>query len=278
MMKVLQTTLLFLIVPVIVHAGMGTSYQGTGHLGLEVTGVAGGNFTQANGTLTLTANIPATAMIKFAMLYASQTNQGAGLDATFAGNNLGTVGPTGTDIQLLGMYSYHWPVHLYIVPGQNSYNFTVGFNTQNAAPIAGVALVVVWEELVLEPTRTITVIDGMQQVGESGQETETVSFTSATTGATDVWVFTVNDDNLATNETVSYNGNNIGGPLDRNLGFDASLLKMVNAQSLASSNSLSISTISDHMGWMIGATAITWPPVNVEASTWGSVKGLYREP
>ncbi len=180
------------------------------------------------------------------------------------------------DIQLLGMYSYHWPVQQHIVPGQNSYSFTVGANTVNSTAIAGVALVVVWEELLLEPTRTVIVIDGMQQVGESGPETETVSFTSTTTGATEAWVFTVNDDNLSSNETVSYNSNNIGGPLDRNLGFDASLLHMTNFQSLAATNSLSISTVNDHMGWMIGATEITWPTVGVETSTWASVKELYR--
>ena len=278
MTKLLSAFLLILSLPVTSHAGMANAYQATGHLGLEVTGVAGGNVPLVTGTLTLTSNIPATAMIKFATLYASQTNQGTGLDATFAGNNLGTVGPTGTDVQLLGMYSYHWPVQTFILPGQNSYNFTIGFNTMNGASVAGVALVVVWEELILEPTRTITVFDGMQQVGESGQETETVSFSSSTAGATEVWVFTVNDDNSATNETVSYNSNTIGGPLDRNLGFDASLLKMVNVQSVASTNSLSINTMADHMGWMVGAAAITWPPVGVEGTTWGTVKELYRRP
>jgi hypothetical protein len=145
-----------------------------------------------------------------------------------------------------------------------------------ASPIAGVALVVVWNDPG-EPTRTVTVIDGMQQVGESGSETETVSFTSLTPGATEVWVCTVNDDNSNTGESIQYNSNSIGGPIDRNLGFDASLFHLTgNIQSMVGNNSLAIRTIGDHMGWMIGATAITLPPVGVERSTWSSVKELYR--
>jgi hypothetical protein len=261
--------------PAVSHAGMAQSYQGTGNLGLEVTGVAGGNMNIASGTLTLTSNIPGGAQIVFATLYASQTNQGTGLDAFFAGNNLGMTGPTGVDIQQLGMYSYHWPIQpQFIVPGQPSYSFTIGQGTLGATAIAGVALAVVWQDGT-EPTRTVTVIDGMQQVGESGAETETVSFTSSTAGATDIYVFTVNDDNISSGETLTYNGTSIMGPLDRNLGFDASLL-IRTGTSVSGSNSLSVNTIGDHMGWMIGATEITWPPVAVEEKTWGAVKELYR--
>ena len=281
-MKASRKMTLFLILvavgvqaPTVSHGGMSQSYQGTGNLGMEVTGVAGGNVSVASGTLTLTSNIPGGAQIVFATLYASQTNQGTSLDAVFAGNNLGSTGPTGVDVQQLGMYSYHWPITpQFIVPGVQSYSFTIGQGTLSAAPIAGVALAVVWQDGT-EPTRTVTIMDGMQQVGELGAETETVSFTSSTPGATDIYVFTVNDDNLSSGETLTYNSTSIMGPLDRNLGFDASLL-IRNGTSVAGTNSLSVNTIGDHMGWMIGATEITWPPVAVEEKTWSAVKELYK--
>ena len=42
----------------------------------------------------------------------------------------------------------------------------------------------------------------------------------------------------------------------------------------ATTNALSISTIGDHMGWMIGAVKSLSPPVNVEPTTWSRIRQL----
>jgi len=140
--------------------------------------------------------------------------------------------------------------------------------------IAGVGLVVVWQDPV-EPMRTVTIIDGMKQVGESGPETESAVFTGLPSGPTQAWIFTVYDDAASSGETVSYNGSTIGGPIDGNLGLNASVLQM-NTTSVAGNNTISVQTGSDHMGWMVAATAVDMSPVGVEQGSWGRMKTLYR--
>ena len=93
-------------------------------------------------------------------------------------------------------------------------------------------------------------------------------------GSTTVWVFTTDDD-ATSGETVSYNSANIGGPINGNLGLNASVLKMTGV-SVSGSNTLSISTSADHLTWVLGATAVDQSTVPTSNSTWGGVKSLYR--
>ena len=79
------------------RAGLSQSFQQVGHLGLEVAGAPGGNHLISSGTLTL-SQLPATAVVVRATLYTSQLNNGAGLDAVFAGTNLGSVPPAASDV------------------------------------------------------------------------------------------------------------------------------------------------------------------------------------
>lgn len=253
------------------RAGFLQTYQATGNLQMEVTGAAGLGL-PATGMLTLTST--PTGTIKQAYLYATQTNNTLGLSATFAGSPLGVVGPYANEALLITLSTYRWDVTANIVPGVGSYSFSILDGMGNPVAVAGVGLVVVWENAA-EPTRTVTIVDGVKQVGESGAETESMMFSALPAGMTTVWVFVTDDDAMTMNESVSYNAAAIGGPLVANLGLNASVLKMTGT-SVLGANTLSISTQSDHLTWVLGATAVDQPVVPTTESTWGRIKGLYR--
>jgi hypothetical protein len=252
-------------------AALSQRYQSTGNLGLEVAGAAANNLQIVNGTLTVSK--PPLAATQKAFFYVSQINNPSGLSVTFQNVGLGSIGPPASDAQFNTLYTYTFDVTPWVVPGVLTYSYSLGQPTAGST-IAGVALAVVWQDP-SEPVRTVTIIDGMQQVGESGAETETVTFAGMPSGATSLWLFTVYDDSAASGETVSYNGGSIGGPIDGFLGLNASVLQL-SATSVSGNNTLSIATINDHMGWMVAGAAVRLPPVAVETATWGRTKASYR--
>ena len=255
------------------HAGLSQSFQQVGHLGLEVAAAPGGNHLISSGNLTL-SQLPATAVIVQATLYTSQLNNGTSLDAIFAGTNLGSLPPAASDTALLTYYEYEWDVTSLIVPGVNTYSFTIGQKTVGGGTIPAIALVVVWEDA-LEPTRLVTIVDGLKQVGATGAETKSTDFTGLGEGDTTVWTFTVLDDRTNTGEVIAYDGSPIGGPIDSNLGVLGSLMRL-DAMSVNGTNTLSITTNLDSMCWLVAATAVTAPPLAVRTLTWQDVKTLYR--
>lgn len=270
------TLALLFTFPGLAFGGHGTSYSASGNLNMEIAGAAGNGNLVVTGTLNL-ANMPTTATPVFAVLYATQTNNNTGLDATFNGNSMGVLGPIATDAGLPSLSTYAWVVTPHVFGPVSSYTYTIGQTHGNINGIAGVALLVVWTDPA-EPFRTVWVQDGMQQVGESGAETENIVFTGVVPpGPTTAWVFTVYDDAPTTNEAVLYNGSTIGGPLVANLGLNASILSL-NTISGASPNTLSISTVTDHLGWVVGALVIDPPPVPVESVTWGEIKSRHLPP
>ena len=264
---------LLLCSPATVVAALSNTFQQSGNLGLEVAATAGGNTPITMGTLTLSL-VPPGAVIVRATLHASEVNNPLGLNCTFAGQSPGALGPPASDASFITMYEYSWNVTPYVIAGVPSYTFMIGQAVPASFQISAVALVVVWRAPG-EPYRTIAIFDGMQQVGESGPETESISFGSLPAGPSTVWVVTAGDDSMSTGETVDYNGGTIGGPLDKNLGFSASLLQM-NATSQSGTNTLAINTGADHMGWMIGAVSVTTPATPAISSSWGRIKSLYR--
>jgi hypothetical protein len=260
-----------LFTPQACMAGFTQTYQATGNLHLEVTGAAGLT-PPATGTLTL-VNAP-QGTIKKAYFYATQTNNTLGLSGTFNGAPLPIVGPYASEALLITLSTYRWDVTASIMPGGLSYGFTVLDGLGMPVAVAGVGLVVVWENAATEPVQTVTIVDGVKQVGEGGAETESMIFTSVPAGGTTVWVFTTDDD-ASIGETVSYNLSNIGGPLIGNLGLNASVLKMTGVSG-AGPDTLSISTVTDHLTWVLGATAVGQAPVSTSQTTWGRIKSLYR--
>jgi len=250
-------------------AAMSTAFQQTGNLALEVAGAAGGISTVASGTLSL-SRLPATATVVKASLYASQVNNGVSLQAQFAGTNLGAVGPAASDSAAQILYNYRWDVTSLLVPGTLDYSFKVSLGNS----VAGVALAVIWQD-VNEPTRMVTLIEGMQQIGNVAFETESLQLQNQGPGDAEVCIFTVLDDAINSGETIDYNGGFIGGPIDQNLGYLSSLL-VLNATSQSGDNTLSIHTLTDQMGWMLAGVSVTMPPVSTTTSTWSSMKSRYR--
>ena len=260
-----------LLSPSVSMAAFTKTYQATGRLHLEVVGAAGLAL-PATGTLTL-ATAP-LGTIKKAYLYATQTNNTGGLSGSFGGPPLPIASPHASEALLITLTTYRWDVTTRIIPGVASYGFTILDALGMPVSVAGVGLAVVWENAGTEPIRTVTIVDGVKQVGESGAETESMTFTLLPAGSTTVWVFTTDDD-ASTGETVTYNSSNIGGPLVGNLGLNASVLQMTGT-SVFGPNTLSISTGSDHLTWVLGATSIDQNTVPIRESTWGRIKSLFR--
>ena len=161
-----------------------------------------------------------------------------------------------------------------IIPGVASYSVSFLDALSMHTPVPATALVVVWEDLGTQPTRQVTISDGVKQVGESGAETESLIFTGMSSGNTAVWTFTTDDD-ASLGEIVAYNGSGIGGPLVGNLGLNGSVLQM-NSTSVPGSDTLSVSTTTDHLSWVLGATAVDLVTVGVEQAAWSAIKELYR--
>jgi hypothetical protein len=265
------TLALSLVPHAVAIAAMTPAYQATGNLGLEVVGLAGQNLPWVNGNLVL-ANMPPGAIVQKAYLYVSQINTGAlNFDITLNGMPASAfLGPV-SDPAFNTLYNFRFDVTSQVLPGNNS--LVIGQQSWGSN-IAGVGLAVVWSEP-NEPQRTVSLIDGIVQVGESGAETESVQFASLPSGVTKAWVFTVYDDSMATGESVLYNNASIGGPIDQNLGPNASVLSM-STTSVSGANTMAISTGADHLAWMAAAVAIDHATVGVEPRSWGAVKGSYR--
>ena len=259
----MQRSLIFVVVALVgllcntVRAGIVQSFQQTGNIGLEIAAAAGGNNSLVTGSLTLSQVVPGPVLK--ATLYANDWSGGPGsggpLDLIFAGIPAGTNGPFNSDVALTTLYSYQWDVSS-IVGGPGTFNYAIG-QSSPGFQISGLALAVVYADP-SAPKTTVTILEGAKQIGESGAETESANFTGLPAGATSLSVFTISDDTTGTGEAVQYNGNSVGGPIDANLGFNASLLTM-SSTSLAGSNTVSISTGSDHMGWLLATSAVSVP-------------------
>ncbi len=250
-----------LVLPALAGGALVQSFQQTGNLGLELAGAATGNTGVVSGTFTLSNVTPGPAVKAF--VYANDWFVGNPLDLTFAGVPVGAVGPFANDNTggFFNLFAYRWDVTP-MVTGPGNHSFVIG-QTNSGNQIAGAALVVVYNDPLAASTTVVTILDGAVMLGEAGvPEIETSTFLGQPAGATDVYVFTVSDDSADSGEIVTYNGANIGGPIDQFLGFNASLLKMSGTSS-AGANNIAISTGTpagtDHFGWLVAATEVPEP-------------------
>ena len=247
-----------LATPLVVNGALIQSYQQTGNIGLEMAGSAAGNFGLVNGSLTISPAV--IGPVQKAFLYANDWNSGGSLDLSLNAVPIGLASPFASDAAFSTLYAYRWDVTSQIF-GPGIYNYTIGA-TSMGNQIAGVALAVVYADP-SAPLTTVTIIDGAKQLGENGvPEIESASFTGLPAGATSLYTFTVSDDNTDSGEVVKYNGSSVGGPIDQNLGMNASLLTM-SATSLSGTNSVSITTGTplgtDHFGWIVAASEVPEP-------------------
>lgn len=225
----------------------------------------------ANGSLNL-SNISPGVPVK-AFFYATDWQSG-GAQITGTFNGFPLMAPSiASDTTLPGIsYTHRWDVTTAIV-GTGNYGYSLTGLGPVANPsfptgstISGVGLAVVYNDFSASPNTIVTIMDGSKQLGEGlvVPETETIQFMNLTPGHTTIYNFTVFDDNADTGETVTYNANTIGGPIDQSLGFNATLLKMTGT-SIAGNNSMSLSNGPatpnvDHMVWVVAASIVVPEP------------------
>ncbi len=256
-----------ILIPVSTLASLVQAYQGTGNYELEVAAVGfGAAPTVASTTNTLNLSVlPGSATSVQAYLYAYDINQSGGMTASFNGTTLlgGTpIGPYASDSGFSTLYTYRWDVTSMIIPGTTNYSWSFSESPIQGNSIAMAALAVVYSDPSL-PTSTATIYDGMTYVGNTHPETETINITGLPAGSNKIFAATFLDDNNnppgSTGETVTFNGSTIGGPLDKNLSLNGSLLQMTGTSGGTTNTPMSISTQSDEFGWTLAATLTTVP-------------------
>lgn len=263
---------LVLLLPAAASATLVQSFQQTGQIDLEVVGAASSNppaGLPVAGNLTLNNVVPGN-VVKATLYAADWNNGGAGLDLTFGG--IAAIPPTASPFSFDNsgitqtLYAYQWDVtNIVNTLGPSIYSYSLG-NNGNTQAVPGLVLSVVYGTIA-GPTKQITLFDGATQVAENGNaETESITFTGLSAGPTDVSIFTISDDASGTGEQVKYNTNLIGGPIDNNLGFNASLLSNMSTTSTAGSNQLDVVSssgpglLTDHFGWLYASAVVTPVP------------------
>jgi len=247
--------------PAITKGALIQTYTGSGTLGLEVAAVGMASTLTASGTLNL-ATFSGTPTQAY--LYAVDVNfvGPLGMGATFNGNLLVSAGVYASDTAFQTLQTFRWDVTSLMIPGVTSYSFSIvenlGVGDMPGTGVSVVALAAVYSDPTL-PFSTVSIFDGMQQVGESGPETESVQFTSLPAGPTKVWTLTAFDDAMSTGETIVYDGSTIGGPLDANLALNGSLHSLTGTSS-AGPNTLSLTTTTDQFGWVLGGVVVVPEP------------------
>jgi len=221
-----------------------TAYQG--QVGVEVAAFAASAASNPSGSFTL-SNIPVGANILSATLYAHDWFRSNTPTAMFAGNALSSVSAFATDTttgnQLLE--AYKWDVTS-LITGNGNYSASASSFNNNY----GLALAVVYSDNSLANKR-IVVNDGAVQLSDqnTGPETESTSFGGFGAGSGKLWIYTQADNNtFNTNEQIKLNGAVVGGPIDQNLGANASLFNL-SVTTQAGVNTADIYTQSDWFGW-----------------------------
>lgn len=264
MALVCSACLLGLLISNAAKAAVTQSFQQTGQLNVEFLANAGGNFQFTNGTFTLTqTNGP---VVK-AFLYAADFNSGGAPDLTLNSQAIAPVS-VATDTEVNGtMLGYRWDVTNFIAPLSVN-NYVIGQGIPGNQ-LTAVGLLVVYQTT-SGPSRQVTIHDGIEQVGvNSGvMDTKNFIFSNITAGSTDVWTFTgydsINNSNnppTETGETVTWNGTNVGGPMDADIGFNTSLEKGT-ATSVTGNNTLSVKTGPapvDNFGVIAAVSMVTIP-------------------
>jgi hypothetical protein len=235
------------------------SYQQSGQIGLEVVATVGQGTPIASGTFTL---LQVTGPVLKATFYASEWNNNANpIDLALNTVNLGAVNPFANDVVFgpitQSMFTYRWDVTSLVMTA-GSYNYTVGGISPGGITLPALALVVVYADP-SGPNRQVTILDGAQQVGESSSAmSETFTLATMQAGPTVLNILSSMDDNNNSGETVSYNGNVVGGPFDQFLGLNATL-DTSTTTSVAGNNTLVINSPGDYMGIVLATAAVTLP-------------------
>jgi hypothetical protein len=271
------------------RAGMVQGFQMSGNLGYELAGLAepGGPGVfpfppdPVSGTIAL-SNIPPGATIQQVFLY---TNDFAGagigggsLDFSFGfggpATPVGSSFPTSQDPTLApGAFGYEVSLLPTSVLGNGSYSVNIvespAISFGNSNQLAGAGLLVIYSFPLL-PVSTITVNHGALLLG-TGNPPAGANTTWAETAATipagigNMSILTFADDPANSGETILFNGNNVGGPLNSNLpgGGSGSVLNFSNLATLGGGNDqVSVTSTGDIFSWHVAVLQSRVPEPN----------------
>ncbi len=225
-----------------------------GNVGAQLTAVAFPSQSAASGSLTV-AGMPVGSTILAAYVNTnSWFNGGAPMDLTFNGNVMGSSAAYESAVSGPGnLYDYRWDVTS-LITGNGSYSFDLN----NGSQIYMASLYVVYSDASL-PLGSVHTYEGAEHVGE-GHTTDSYSFNllNAAAGPAYFQMVTQADDISTTGEQIFYNGSQVAGPLDANLGPNASFISAPVVNNGVSEN-IAINTFGDWFGMHVALVTTTIP-------------------
>jgi hypothetical protein len=225
-----------------------------GNVGAQLGAVAFGSVGTANGNFFV-GGMPAGSTILAAYVHTNDWfNGGSAHDLTFNGNGMGAVTAWESSSSTSGdIYDYRWDV-----TSQISGNGLYSFNVTGGSQIYMASLHVVYSHASL-PTGSVHTYEGAEHVGE-GHTTDSYSFNLANAAAGPAYfqMVTQADDTGTTGEQIFYNGNLVGGPIDQNLGPNASMVSSPVVNN-GVNETISINTYGDWFGMHVALVTTTIP-------------------
>jgi hypothetical protein len=262
------------------RAAMQGIFTFTGNIGYELSGFGQPSGPMAMGNATLSTLPPgAVPIVGFAFtndfppgggfLDASVTNP-ASQNFQIAQGAPPTAGDPQPIAQVFG-YTFGVPPVAITGNGQYAFNVTPSLVGGNANQISGVGLLVIYMDP-LQPLSTITVNAGVLSMGTGGNpnvQSTTFAGPLIGAGAGRLSLLTLADDTFTSGEQIRFNGTPIGGPIDANLGINASVFNF-NVTTVGGGNDVATMTSQgDIFGWHVAVLQSPVPEPGCLA--WGSV-------
>ncbi|MBL8964490.1 MAG: hypothetical protein KF787_04180 [Phycisphaeraceae bacterium] len=225
-----------------------------GNVGGQLTAVAFPSVSNATGNFFV-GGMPAGSTILAAYVHSNDWfNGGSAHNLIFNGNGMGSL--TAYESALSGsgdLFDYRWDVTSQI-GGNGFYSFDISGGSQ----IYMASLHVVYSHPSL-PAGSVHTYEGAEHVGE-GHTYDFYSFnlTGAAPGPAYFQIVTQADDTNTTGEKIWYNGVQVGGPIDNNLGPYASMISSPVVNN-GVSETIAIETFGDWFGLHVALVTTTIP-------------------
>lgn len=225
-----------------------------GNVGAQMHAVAFPAAQTAAGNWSL-GGIPAGATIEAAYVHCNDWfNNGGPLTLSFNGGAGVSLSAYESALSSAGnLYDYRWDV-TNMITGNGGYSFNISGGQQ----IYMASLHVVFSHASL-PAGSVHTYEGAEHVGE-GHTTDSYTFSllNAAAGPAYFQMVTEADDASTTGEEIFYNGTKVAGPLDANLGPNASRISAPVVNNGVAEN-IAINTYGDWFGMHVALVTTTLP-------------------
>ena len=235
-------------------ADLTTTYQLDGHVGGELAAYAVPVSQTCSGDLTL-STIPVGATIERAYLYTNGWHNYGPVSASFAGTTLPPADVYASDG---AVRTYRWEV-TGLVGGNGTYEGAI--TDSPGETCYGMMLAVAYGHPEL-PVGRVLINDGAAELAENyAYDTETTYF-DAVAGPSKLYIHTEADDSQVGGEQILFNGEQVGGPINQNLGPPASLFA-IDVTAMDGVNDVTITTPFDRFGWHVALLTTVPEPSSV---------------